>query len=123
MMRRVVAPFSRLVRLDPLRPRSAEETILWCRRGEQEALKAGARDALAQAYQFLDPAFDETGQIEQAVYSASALEIYEELGDLWQQAITLNNMGVTAKALWRWADSRTSTIGRSSSSKRPATGR
>ena len=83
-----------------------QETILWCRRGEQEALKAGARDALAQAYQFLDPAFDETGQIEQAVYSARALEIYEELGDLWQQAITLNNMGVTAKALSRWNDSR-----------------
>ena len=83
-----------------------QETILWCRRGEQEALKAGARDALAQAYQFLDPAFDESGQIEQAVYSARALEIYEELGDLWQQAITLNNMGVTAKALSRWNDSR-----------------
>ena len=100
-----------------------QETILWCRRGEQEALKAGARDALAQAYQFLDPAFDESGQIEQAVYSARALEIYEELGDLWQQAITLNNMGVTAKALSRWNDSRSSTIGRSDSSKRPATGR
>ena len=70
-------------------------------------VKAGARDALAQAYQFLDPAFDESGQIEQAVYSARALEIYEELGDLWQQAITLNNMGVTAKALSRWNDSRT----------------
>ena len=83
-----------------------EETIAWCRRGEREALKAGARDALAQAYQFLDPAFDESGQIEQAVYSARALEIYEELGDLWQQAITLNNMGVTAKALSRWDDSR-----------------
>ena len=84
-----------------------EETIVWCRRGEQEAVKAGARDALAQAYQFLDPAFDESGHIEQAVYSARALEIYEELGDLWQQAITLNNMGVTAKALSRWNDSRT----------------
>ena len=83
------------------------ETIVWCRRGEQAALEAGARDALAQAYQFLDPAYDESGQIEQAVYSARALEIYEELGDLWQQAITLNNMGVTAKALSRWNDSRT----------------
>lgn len=82
------------------------ETIAWCRRGEEEALRAGARDALAQAYQFLDPAFDESGQIEQAVYSARALELYEQLGDLWQQGITLNNMGVTAKALCRWDDAR-----------------
>jgi tetratricopeptide (TPR) repeat protein len=82
------------------------ETIVWCRRGEQVALEAGARDALAQAYQFLDPAYDESGQIEQAVYSARALEIYEELDDLWQQGITLNNMGVTAKALSKWNDSR-----------------
>ena len=92
------------IRFNQDRPR---ETIIWCRRGEQEALNARARDALAQAYQFLDAAFDESGQIEQAVYSARALAIYEELGDLWQQAITLNNMGVTAKALSRWGDSRT----------------
>jgi len=92
------------IRFNQDRPK---DTIVWCRRGELEALKAGARDALAQAYQFLDPAFDESGQIEEAVYSERALEIYEELGDLWQQAITLNNMGVTAKALSRWNESRT----------------
>ena len=35
-----------------------------------------------------------------------ALEIYERLGDLAQQAITLNNMGVIAKERSSWIESR-----------------
>ncbi len=85
------------------RPR---EAIEWCRRGEREARKAGARDALAQAFQFLDAALTDSGHIDQAVYSPRALAIYEETGDLWQQAVTLNNMGVIAKELSRWGESR-----------------
>jgi class 3 adenylate cyclase/tetratricopeptide (TPR) repeat protein len=82
------------------------EAIEWLRRGEREARTANALDALAQAFQFLDAALTESGQIEQAVYSRRALEIYEDLGDLWQQAVTLNNMGVIAKELSSWAESR-----------------
>ena len=83
-----------------------DDAIEWCRRGEREARKARANDALAQAFQFLDGALTDSGQIEQAIYSPKALAIYEEIGDLWQQAMTLNNMGVIAKELSRWDESR-----------------
>ncbi len=83
-----------------------DDAIEWCRRGEREARKARANDALAQAFQFLDGALADSGQIEQAIYSPKALAIYEEIGDLWQQANTLNNMGVFAKELSRWDESR-----------------
>ncbi len=82
------------------------DAIEWCRRGEREARRAHARDALAQAFQFLDAALTDSGQIEQATNSSKALAIYEEIGDLWQQAVTLNNMGVIAKELSRWGESR-----------------
>jgi predicted ATPase len=82
------------------------ETIEWCLRAIREAKRAGADDALAQAYQFLDAALTENGEIEKADNSRLALEIYERLGDLSQQAITLNNMGVIAKERSRWIESR-----------------
>ncbi len=83
-----------------------DDAIEWCRRGEREARRARAKDALAQAFQFLDAALTDSGHIDQAIYSPKALVIYEEIGDLWQQANTLNNMGVIAKELSRWGESR-----------------
>ena len=82
------------------------EAIEWCQRGIVEATNAGADDALAECYFILDAAFTENGEIEKAIHSQKALEIYERLGDLAQQAITLNNMGVIAKERSEWIESR-----------------
>jgi tetratricopeptide (TPR) repeat protein len=78
------------------------EAIEWARRAAGEADKAGAKDALAQAYKTLDMALKENGQADQAVYSAKALALYEELGDLRNQALVLNNLGLLAQERSSW---------------------
>ena len=78
------------------------ESISWSRRAEREARRAGAKDALAEAYKLLDNAYKENGEIEKAVYSDRALRLYEELGDLRSQALILNNQGVFAQELSDW---------------------
>jgi class 3 adenylate cyclase/tetratricopeptide (TPR) repeat protein len=83
------------------------ESIAWCRRAIAEARRGQARDALAEAYKLLDLAYLENGQIEQARYSRLALEIYEELGDLRNQALVLNNTGLLAQEAARWDEART----------------
>jgi class 3 adenylate cyclase/predicted ATPase len=82
------------------------ESIGWCRRAVQEAKRGRARDALATAYKILDGALLENGEIEKAKYSSRALAIYEELGDLRNQSITLNNMGLIAHDRSHWDESR-----------------
>jgi len=78
------------------------ESIEWARRAEREAVRADAKDALAQAYKTLDMALKESGQSEKAVYSARALQLYEELGDLRNQALILNNLGILAQERSAW---------------------
>ena len=82
------------------------KSIRWARLAEREAKRSGARDALAQAYKTLDLAFKENGQLDKATYSPKALEIYEELGDLRNQALTLNNMGTLAQERSEWDEAR-----------------
>jgi class 3 adenylate cyclase/tetratricopeptide (TPR) repeat protein len=82
------------------------KSIRWARLAEREAKRSGARDALAQAYKTLDLAFKESGQLDRAIYSSKALEIYEELGDLRNQALTLNNMGTLAQERSDWDEAR-----------------
>jgi class 3 adenylate cyclase/tetratricopeptide (TPR) repeat protein len=82
------------------------DSIRWSRRAEQEAKKGDARDALAQAYKFLDLALKENGEIEKAIYSTEALAIFEELGDVRNQALMLNNLGVLAQERSQWDESR-----------------
>jgi predicted ATPase/class 3 adenylate cyclase len=82
------------------------KAIRWSRLAEREAKRSGARDALAQAYKTLDLAFKESGLLDKAVYSPKALEIYEELGDLRNQALTLNNMGTLAQERSEWDEAR-----------------
>src|SRR6185369_8504668 len=65
-----------------------------------------ARDVLAQAYQLLDLALTENGEIDKARYGALALAIFEELGDVRNQASTLNNLGLIAHARSEWDESR-----------------
>jgi predicted ATPase/class 3 adenylate cyclase len=82
------------------------KAIRWARLAEKEAKRSGARDALAQAYKTLDVAFKENGQLDKAVYSSKALEIYEQLGDLRNQAIILNNLGAQAQDRSDWDEAR-----------------
>jgi class 3 adenylate cyclase/tetratricopeptide (TPR) repeat protein len=78
------------------------DAISWAKRAEAEARRSDAKDALAQAYKLLDLSYKENGEIEKAVYSARALRLYEELGDLTNQALVLNNQGIIAQELSRW---------------------
>jgi tetratricopeptide (TPR) repeat protein len=65
-------------------------------------MAAGDQEALAQAYYLLDWAYVDLGEPEKASYSEQALAIYRELGDLWRQAVVLNNMGAFAYWEGRW---------------------
>ena len=96
------------------------EAIEWATAGRGGARQADAKDALAQAYKTLDMALKENGQAEKAVYSARALELYEELGDLRNQALILNNLGILAQERSSWDEALDSIGGRSRSWSGPA---
>jgi tetratricopeptide (TPR) repeat protein len=78
------------------------EAIALCRRAIAEAEAAGDDAALARACYVLDWALVESGRDAEATYSARALDIYERLGDLVQQAAVLNNLGGFAYESGRW---------------------
>lgn len=84
----------------------ASEAVDWCQLGAEEARRAGDDEALAQAYQALDSAYFDTGELDRATNSPLALEIYERMGDLGRQALILNNMGVLAKDRSQWDEAR-----------------
>jgi class 3 adenylate cyclase/tetratricopeptide (TPR) repeat protein len=83
--------------------RSAD-AIRWCRAAIQEAELADERKALAQAYFVLDWAYMELGRMDEAVSLPLALDIYEELGDLANQAGVYELMGAFAYYEGRWDD-------------------
>ncbi len=80
------------------------EAIRWCTMAIAEAEGAGEKAALAHAYFILDWAYVASGRAAEARYSARALEIYRELGDLRGQAVVSNNMGGFAYYEGRWND-------------------
>ncbi len=65
---------------------------------------AGDKGVLANAYSLLESAFVNLGRWERAIYGDRALELYQELGDLWGQGVVLNNLGVRAYWEGRWDD-------------------
>jgi class 3 adenylate cyclase/tetratricopeptide (TPR) repeat protein len=67
-----------------------------------EADAVGELPAAALARRVLDTALVDAGRSPEATYSARALEIYEELGDLENQSAVLNNMGMFAYFRWEW---------------------
>ena len=71
-------------------PSRREHRVVPARRSS-EAKRGDAKDALAEAYKVLDLAYLENGEIEKATHSGEALAIYEEFGDLRNQALVLNN--------------------------------
>lgn len=80
----------------------AAEAIRWALIAIDEAEKTGDKDALAHAYFLLDNAYVLLGAWDKATYSQRALELYEELGDLWGQGVVLNNLGVYAAWRGQW---------------------
>ena len=67
-----------------------------------EAAVAANLEAEAHARAILDWAYFLSGHPEQAVHSARALAIYEELGNFDRQAVVLNNLGGFAYYEGRW---------------------
>ena len=82
----------------------SREAIRWCGEAVAEAKQAGEKKALAHAYLILDWADISLGRLAEATRSPAALALYEELGDLDGQALTLNNMGARAYFDGRWDD-------------------
>ena len=80
------------------------EAIDWCRRAIDDATVVDARDALAHAYYMLDYALVALGRQDEAIYSERALAIYQELGDVSEEAGVLNNLGAFAYYDGRWRD-------------------
>ncbi|MBA3235256.1 MAG: AAA family ATPase [Chloroflexi bacterium] len=81
------------------------EGIDWGNRAIREAKRGHAQDALAEAYKMLDLSLWESGDIARATHGVLALAIYEELGDIRNQALILNNMGAIAHDTSRWEES------------------
>jgi tetratricopeptide (TPR) repeat protein len=80
----------------------AGEGVVWCEQAIDEARESAAREALAHASFILDFALASLGRFEEAVHSAVALEIYEELGNLDRQGIIVNNLGGFAYEQGKW---------------------
>jgi tetratricopeptide (TPR) repeat protein len=78
------------------------DSIRWSELAAREARRSDAKDALAQAYKLLDLAYMENGEAEKAVYADRALKLYEELGNLRDQAHILNNQGILAHERSDW---------------------
>lgn len=73
-----------------------------------EALELGERyedrETVARSYYLLDGAYEMLGEVDKAVYSTQALEIYEALGSLPDVATVQNNIGVRLYSEGRWGD-------------------
>ena len=81
-----------------------EDAIQRCRAIVPEALDRSDMRTLAHAYYLLHLLYTTTGSPDRAAFRGLALPIYEELGDLGQQARVLNNLGVEAYYEGRWDD-------------------
>ena len=75
------------------------KTIKWCRLAIDAAEATGEKEALADALQVLDWAYEDSGRLDLATNLPSrTLELYEELSDLPAQASVYNSLGVWAQA-------------------------
>jgi tetratricopeptide (TPR) repeat protein len=78
--------------------------ITWSRRAIEAAERVDEKDALANAYAVLDWAQMDLGTLEQPTNWRRGLELFEELGDLRGQAMTLNSLGMFEYFRGRWSD-------------------
>jgi class 3 adenylate cyclase/tetratricopeptide (TPR) repeat protein len=89
-----------IIRLDQGRTSEAERIV---REAVAHARSGGNRSTLARAYFILDDVLWVRGRGSDAVYSADALRLYEELGDPAGQLKVLNNMGAFAYFRGEWS--------------------
>jgi class 3 adenylate cyclase/predicted ATPase len=76
----------------------------YCRRAIDEAEAAGEKEALADALQISDWAYEDLGQLDLATNWRRALELYEELGNLPGQSSIYNTVGATAYWKGEWPE-------------------
>jgi class 3 adenylate cyclase/tetratricopeptide (TPR) repeat protein len=85
-----------------LQHRSAE-AVRWGRRGVAWAESADDHEVLAHAFNALHLAYGASELSEDRPYGRLALALYEQLGDLSGQALTLNNLAIDAYNTGSWA--------------------
>jgi class 3 adenylate cyclase/tetratricopeptide (TPR) repeat protein len=79
-----------------------KDALVWCERAIADAERADDQEALAQAYNVLGWVDTMMGGTTGERYLQKALEIYERLGDLAQQAKIQGNLGAVAYFAGRW---------------------
>ncbi|MDL9981035.1 adenylate/guanylate cyclase domain-containing protein [Microbacterium sp. ASV49] len=82
--------------------RRDDEAIRWGRRSVEWAEAAGDRELLAHAFNGLHLAYGASTLDEDRPYGQLALSLFEELGDLSGQALTLNNLAIDAYNSGSW---------------------
>ncbi|WP_417564491.1 AAA family ATPase [Microbacterium sp.] len=80
----------------------AAEAVRWGRRGVAWAEAAGETEVLAHAFNALHLAYGASALDEDRPYGHLALALYEQLGDLSGQALTLNNLAIDAYNAGSW---------------------
>ena len=78
------------------------KAIEFCGLAIEEAEAADEKEALADALQVLDWAYEDLGRFDLATNSQRALALYEELGNLPGQTSIFNTLGVAAHARGEW---------------------
>jgi class 3 adenylate cyclase len=80
------------------------DAVPWCVYAIDDALAAGNEGALAHAYTALDLAALGLGRVDELTHLPLALEIWERLDRLKEQAAVLTILGVTAYFQGKWDD-------------------
>ena len=83
---------------------SSRAAITWSERAIEQARSVGDGGALSKAYDTLDWAKFAVGESTGGRYLRLALEVSEQLGDLWAQANVLNSLGFFAYFEGRWTE-------------------
>src|SRR4029453_12938778 len=83
---------------------SSRAAITWSERAIEQARSVGDAGALWKAYDTLDWAKFAVGESTGGRYLRLALEVSEQLGDLWAQAMVLNGLGFLAYFEGRWTE-------------------
>jgi tetratricopeptide (TPR) repeat protein len=92
------------VRSEQGRPSEAERL---CRSAIEQSEADGGQRPLAHASYVLDMVLLDLGRLDEAVYSARALAIYERLGDREEQGHVLNTLAILAQSRWNWDEALT----------------
>ncbi|MGN6599300.1 MAG: adenylate/guanylate cyclase domain-containing protein, partial [Actinomycetes bacterium] len=82
----------------------AAEGARWCREAVAEAEASESPAALAEALLHLDVCLTFDDPSDHGVHAERALDLWRKLGNAWQEARTLNQLGIRAYFSGRWDD-------------------